>query len=127
MREFNEGIGIIRSIKGLSGLIFMALLTNFLVTPMNSLGPYFIRYVHLGDENNLDLYFVDKDGKKKLVIMASYGIGIGRLMATIVEAHHDDKGIIWPKEVSPYLVHLLPLDMRDKKIVNVWVTVSERP
>jgi prolyl-tRNA synthetase len=65
-----------------------------------------------------DLSFVDKNGKKKLVIMASYGIGVGRLMATIVEAHHDDRGIIWPKEVSPYLVHLLPINMRKKEIVT---------
>jgi prolyl-tRNA synthetase len=61
-----------------------------------------------------DLYFVDKNGKKKLVIMASYGIGIGRLMATIIEVHHDDKGIIWPKQVAPYLVHLLAIDVREK-------------
>jgi len=40
------------------------------------------------------------------------------LMATIVEAHHDDRGIIWPKEVSPYLVHLLPINMRKKEIVT---------
>jgi len=65
-----------------------------------------------------DLSFIDKNGKKKLVIMASYGIGIGRLMATIVELHHDDKGIIWPKEVAPYLVHLLPIDMREKEIIS---------
>ncbi|MBU1045836.1 hypothetical protein KJ616_01805 [Patescibacteria group bacterium] len=63
-----------------------------------------------------DLSFIDKDGKKKLVIMASYGIGVGRLMATIVEANHDDSGIIWPKEVAPYAVHLVPLNLKNKKI-----------
>ncbi|MBU3964410.1 hypothetical protein KJ562_01600 [Patescibacteria group bacterium] len=63
-----------------------------------------------------DLSFIDKDGKKKLVIMASYGIGVGRLIATIVEANHDDNGIIWPKEVAPYAVHLVPIDLKDKKI-----------
>ncbi len=65
-----------------------------------------------------DLSFIDKNGKKKLIIMASYGIGIGRLMAAIVEAHHDDRGIVWPKNVSPYLVHLLPIDMRERQIIT---------
>ncbi len=56
-----------------------------------------------------NLYFKDKTGAQKPVIMASYGIGIDRLMGTIVEVHHDEKGIIWPEEVAPYQVHLLRL------------------
>ena len=54
-------------------------------------------------------YFTNKDGAKKLIWMGCYGIGLGRLMATIVEAHHDKKGIIWPKSVSPYDVHLIEI------------------
>ncbi|MDO9028388.1 MAG: His/Gly/Thr/Pro-type tRNA ligase C-terminal domain-containing protein, partial [Candidatus Roizmanbacteria bacterium] len=42
------------------------------------------------------------------------GIGIGRTMATIVEKHYDDKGIIWPEIVAPYQVHLIGLDLKDK-------------
>lgn len=53
--------------------------------------------------------FTDKNGAKKPIWMGCYGIGVGRLMATIVEVHHDDRGIIWPKEVSPYDVHLISL------------------
>ena len=63
-----------------------------------------------------DLSFIDRDGKKKLVIMASYGIGVGRLMAAVVEANNDKDGIIWPKETAPYAVHLVPLNLKDKKI-----------
>ncbi len=63
-----------------------------------------------------DLSFIDKSGKKKLVIMASYGIGIGRLIATIAEIHHDAKGIIWPEAVAPYSVHLIPIDMRGREV-----------
>jgi len=59
---------------------------------------------------SMGAYFVDQKGKKKLIWMGCYGIGLGRLMATIIEAHHDKKGIIWPKEVAPYLVHLICLD-----------------
>jgi len=57
----------------------------------------------------LGLRFRDREGKEHPVIMASYGIGPTRLMATIVEMHHDEKGIIWPETVSPYRAHLLEL------------------
>jgi len=54
-------------------------------------------------------YFLDKEGKKKPIWMGCYGIGIGRLMATLVEAHHDEKGIIWPESVSPFDAHLIDI------------------
>lgn len=53
--------------------------------------------------------FTDKDGKTKPFYMGCYGIGIGRTLGTIVEASHDDHGIIWPKGVTPYQVHLTHL------------------
>ncbi|MEX0621441.1 MAG: aminoacyl--tRNA ligase-related protein [Candidatus Woykebacteria bacterium] len=53
--------------------------------------------------------FTDKDGKERPLIMGCYGIGIGRLMATIVEVSHDEVGIIWPENVAPYQIHLLGL------------------
>jgi len=62
--------------------------------------------------------FRDKDGKEKMVLMGCYGIGLGRLMGAIVEVHHDDKGIIWPKEVAPFQVHLIPLE-NTKKVKKV--------
>lgn len=55
------------------------------------------------------LTYRDEDGAEKPVIMASYGIGPGRVMATIVEVHHDKAGIIWPEAVAPFAVHLLKL------------------
>ncbi|MGD0577150.1 MAG: His/Gly/Thr/Pro-type tRNA ligase C-terminal domain-containing protein, partial [Candidatus Staskawiczbacteria bacterium] len=64
-----------------------------------------------------DLKFKDKDGTEKPVIMGCYGIGLSRGMGAIVEANHDDKGIIWPKEVAPFLVHLIAIKS-DKKIVK---------
>jgi prolyl-tRNA synthetase len=57
----------------------------------------------------LGLNFKDEDGKEKPVVMGSYGIGPGRLMGTIVEVHHDENGIIWPKEVAPFAVHMIIL------------------
>jgi len=62
----------------------------------------------------LNLYFRDKKGEKKPVVMGCYGIGLGRLMATIVEINHDEKGIIWPKEVAPFQVHLIQIENSKK-------------
>lgn len=56
-----------------------------------------------------DLKFTDRDGQDKLVIMGCYGIGLARVMGVIVETSHDDKGIIWPKSVAPFAVHLINL------------------
>lgn len=53
--------------------------------------------------------FVDNDGNKKPIWMGCYGIGLGRLMAAIIEAHNDEKGIIWPKSVSPYQAQLIAI------------------
>ncbi len=57
----------------------------------------------------LQALFTDEDGSRKPLFMGCYGIGIGRLMATIVEAHHDDDGIIWPNEVAPFALHVIPV------------------
>ncbi len=53
--------------------------------------------------------FQDQDGERKPVIMGSYGIGVGRLMASVVEEYHDDYGIIWPITIAPYQVHIVAL------------------
>ena len=55
------------------------------------------------------LNFHDQAGNKQFVIMGSYGIGLGRLMGTVVEVLSDEKGIVWPKEVAPFRVHLIAL------------------
>ena len=61
-------------------------------------------------------YYADKDGKQKLLWMGSYGIGVGRSMACIVETHHDEKGIIWPESVAPYQVHLIGVNLENRKV-----------
>jgi len=60
--------------------------------------------------------FLDNDGKSRPIVMGCYGIGLGRLLAAIVEQSHDDKGIIWPLSVAPYQVYLCPLSL-DKSAV----------
>jgi len=61
--------------------------------------------------------FLDKDGKSRPIIMGSYGIGLGRLLAAIVEQSHDDKGIIWPFCIAPYHVYLCPLNLEKSAVL----------
>lgn len=53
--------------------------------------------------------FLDAEGHERPVVMGSYGIGVGRLLACVVEEHHDEAGIVWPPAVAPYQVHLVVL------------------
>lgn len=68
-----------------------------------------------------NLYFKNKKGESKLVTMASYGIGLDRVMAAIVESHHDRAGIIWPKSAAPFDIHLLTIksvDLAVSKLID---------
>lgn len=69
---------------------------------------------------NFDLYFTDKSGQRHLVLMGCYGIGNTRLVGTIVEMSHDDKGIMWPKEVAPFSVHLISLPGGEEKASQLY-------
>lgn len=61
----------------------------------------------------MDARITDETGTKLPVLMGSYGIGVSRLLATIAEQHSDDTGITWPREIAPFDVHLLQMDMED--------------
>ncbi|MDO8559377.1 MAG: aminoacyl--tRNA ligase-related protein [bacterium] len=71
-----------------------------------------------------NLKFSDEKGGKKYVVMGSYGIGLGRVMATIVEKFYDEQGIIWPKEVAPFQIHLVRIG-DDPKVVKVAEKIYE--
>ena len=60
--------------------------------------------------------FLDADGTRKLFVGGSYGIGVGRAVQTIIETHHDEKGIIWPIAVAPYHVHVIALPSNDDTV-----------
>ncbi len=64
----------------------------------------------------LDGDYVDEEGKAKKIWMGSYGIGLGRALGTIVETHHDEKGMIWPKSIAPYSAHIVSLSDDDSVI-----------
>jgi prolyl-tRNA synthetase len=59
--------------------------------------------------DSLGCTFLDRDGQSKPVIMGSYGIGVGRLLACVAEECRDERGLIWPVTVAPYQVHLVLL------------------
>jgi prolyl-tRNA synthetase len=59
--------------------------------------------------DSLGCTYLDRDGQQKPVIMGSYGIGVGRLLACVAEEHHNEHGLIWPVTIAPYQVHLVLL------------------
>lgn len=63
-----------------------------------------------------NLNFTDEKGEKKIVSAGCYGLGISRVLGAIVEVFHDEKGIIWPEKVAPYLVHLVGLDLEVESV-----------
>lgn len=65
--------------------------------------------------------FIDENGKNVPFVMGCYGIGVTRTMASIIEQHHDENGIIWPLSVAPYHVSVIPVNIKDEaqmKIAN---------
>jgi prolyl-tRNA synthetase len=64
--------------------------------------------------------YLGEDGQAHPIAMGSYGIGLGRNVACIVEAHHDDKGIVWPASVAPYAAHLVAIGSnRDPRVADI--------
>jgi prolyl-tRNA synthetase len=65
----------------------------------------------------LEATFVDEDGREKPLVGGSYGIGPGRVMAAVVEQHHDEQGIVWPAAVAPYDAEVLSLDAGSPDVI----------
>jgi prolyl-tRNA synthetase len=68
--------------------------------------------------------FLDEDGREKPLVMGSYGIGLARTMAAIVEQSHDENGIVWPQTVAPYDVHVVALPGADEIALEAAETLS---
>lgn len=67
----------------------------------------------------LGALFLDEQGKQQPIIMGCYGIGVSRLIAAIIELNHDERGIIWPVEVAPFDVVIVPVQMSDEQAVGL--------
>lgn len=59
--------------------------------------------------------FLDENGKPHPYIMGCYGIGVSRILTAVAEQFHDEQGLIWPVNIAPYDVHLIPVNMKDSK------------
>jgi prolyl-tRNA synthetase len=86
---------------------------RLIVTPAIEVGHIF----KLGTFHSkaLGATYLDEDGTARLIVMGSYGIGPGRTIAAIVEQHHDEQGIAWPRSVAPYDVHVVALPGVEKQ------------
>jgi len=62
----------------------------------------------------LGLKFKDEDGQEKEIVMGCYGMGVSRMMGLLAEHFSDDKGLVWPKEVSPFHVYLISIGSNDE-------------
>lgn len=65
---------------------------------------------------SMNMTYVDANGESKTPIMGCYGIGVGRLAASVCEAHHDEYGPIWPKAIAPWQVHLCAVRVDDEEV-----------
>ena len=72
----------------------------------------------------LDLTVLDENGKSQVVTMGSYGIGVSRAVAAIIEQNHDEKGIVWPKTVAPLDIHVVAAG-KDEEIFSKALDISE--
>jgi prolyl-tRNA synthetase len=70
--------------------------------------------------------FLDENGKTQPFVMGTYGMGVSRLVASVIEQHHDDNGCIWTKETAPYMVNILISNIKDQEQVNLSEVLYEK-
>jgi prolyl-tRNA synthetase len=63
--------------------------------------------------------YLDENGKSKPFIMGTYGMGVSRLVASVIEQHHDESGCIWTKETAPYMVNIMISNIKDDEQVAI--------
>ena len=64
---------------------------------------------------SMNAKFIDENGKEKPFIMGCYGIGVTRTMASVIEQHNDENGIVWPLSVAPYHVSVIPVNIKNEE------------
>lgn len=70
--------------------------------------------------------FLDENSQKQPILMGSYGIGVSRLLQVIAQQHHDDKGLIWPKAIAPYDLHVIPVNLNESAQEELLTIVLEK-
>ena len=67
----------------------------------------------------MNALYLDEQGKTQPFIMGCYGIGVSRILAAVAEQFQDEKGFVWPKQLAPYDVHLVPVNTKDEAQVQL--------
>src|SRR5690606_23592166 len=63
----------------------------------------------------MDATFLDENGRAQPIIMGCYGIGISRTLSAVAEQSNDENGLIWPSNLAPYDLHLIPINMKNEE------------
>ena len=74
----------------------------------------------------LEASFLDQDGEQRPIVMGSYGIGVGRLLAAAIEQNHDEKGIVFPAAIAPYQVQLVALNVENPQVAEAAEALYQR-
>ena len=74
---------------------------------------------------DLDAVVLDENGRQLPIIMGCYGIGVSRLLSAIVEQHSDENGIVWPRSIAPFDVHVIPVNVKKEEQVELSEKVAE--
>lgn len=74
--------------------------------------------LHTKYSAKLGARYLDENGKEQDMVMGCYGIGVGRTMAAVIEQHHDEQGIVWPITVAPYEVCVVPVNDKDRPLMD---------
>ncbi|WP_433749831.1 proline--tRNA ligase [Falsibacillus pallidus] len=69
--------------------------------------------------------YLDENGRSQPMIMGCYGIGVSRTLAAVAEQFNDDKGFVWPKNITPYDIHLIPVNVKDEAQTNLAVELYD--
>ena len=73
----------------------------------------------------MDAQILDENGRQKPIIMGCYGIGVSRLLSAIVEQHCDDHGMIWPREIAPFDIHVVPVNVKKADQVELAAEITK--
>lgn len=68
---------------------------------------------------SMNAVYQSAEGKDEVIVMGSYGIGLGRIISTAIEQHHDDNGIIWPVNIAPYHASVIPINVKGEDTAGI--------
>lgn len=105
-----------RAAKGGSSLCFTC---NINMEQVNTIEVGHIFKLGTKYSQALEANFSDNTGQLKPLVMGCYGIGVSRLVSAIIEQNHDADGVIWPREVAPFTVIILPLEVNNPELMRI--------